>query len=120
MKRLLFFSSLLLLIAAQSGFGQSTKGSISGRVTDTSGAVLQGAQIQIQPGMTTSVSNIQGEFIITNLAPGSYNVSITFVGFTPFTKSVTISAGQTTSLDAVMQVASSAQEIIVTATDVHG
>jgi TonB-dependent receptor len=120
MRRLPFLSFLLLLLLPLNGMGQGSKGALSGRVTDTSGAVLQGAKIQIQPSMTTSVSGIQGEFIITNLAPGSYDVSITFVGFTPFTKSVTITAGQTTSLDVVMQVASSAQEIIVTATDVHG
>ncbi|MFZ1086985.1 MAG: TonB-dependent receptor [Terracidiphilus sp.] len=120
MRRLLFLSILLLLAMPLAAMESDSKGTLIGRVSDTSGAVLQGAQILIQPSMTTSVSSIQGEFILTNLAPGSYNVSITFVGFAPFTKSVTILAGQTTSLDAVMEVASSAQEIIVTATDVHG
>jgi TonB-dependent receptor len=120
MRRLLFLSILLLLTMPLAAMESASKGTLSGRVTDTAGAVLQGAQIQIETSTTTSVSGIQGEFIITNLAPGSYNVTITFVGFTPFTKSVTITAGQTTSLDAEMQVASTAQQILVTATDAHG
>ena len=119
MRRLLFLS-ILLLAMPLAALEPGGKGTLSGRVTDTSGAVLQGAQIHIQPGMDTSVSGIQGEFFLSNLTPGSYQVSIAFVGFSPFTQSVTITAGATTRLDVVMQVASSTQEILVTATDVHG
>lgn len=119
MKRLLFLSALLLLMA-QPGFGQSTKGTITGRVTDSAGAVLQGAHVQVAQTGSFVISDKQGEFLITNLAPGPYDLTISFVGFAPYSKTVAVAAGQSASLDAVLQVASASQEIIVTASDVHG
>ena len=122
MRRLLFLS-LLLLIAAQVGFGEMSKEAketLTGSVTDTSGAVLQGAQIQILQSLASYVSDKQGEFVVPSLDPGSYEVRITFVGFMPFVKTVTIEAGKPAHLDAVLRVASSTQSILVTATDVHG
>jgi protocatechuate 3,4-dioxygenase beta subunit len=82
MRRLLFLS-LLLLIAAQVGFGEMSKEAketLTGSVTDTSGAVLQGAQIQILQSLASYVSDKQGEFVVPSLDPGSYEVRITFVG----------------------------------------
>ncbi len=120
MRRLPFLSLLLVLLIAHTCLSQSSKGTLTGHVTDKLGAVLQGAQIQLTPSAGTIVSNVQGDFIVPNLAPGSYEVKISFVGFTPFAKTVAISAGQETHLDAVMVVGSTAQDILVTATDVHG
>ena len=70
MRRLTFLSVLLLLLATQIGYSQSTKGAIAGRVTDTAGAILQGAHIQITQTGGSLTSDKQGEFLITNLAPG--------------------------------------------------
>jgi TonB-dependent receptor len=93
---------------------------MTGRVTDSAGAVLQGARIELTPSTGSFVSDKQGEFVISNLAPGSYQVSISFVGFAPFSQTVAVAGGQLARLDAVMKVASATQEILVTATDVHG
>jgi TonB-dependent receptor len=102
------------------GMGQTSKGTLTGRVTDNAGAVLQGAMIQILQLSASYVSDTQGEFVAPNLAPGSYEVRISFVGFAPLSTTVTIEAGKPARLDAVLKVASASQEIIVTATDVHG
>jgi TonB-dependent receptor len=120
MRRLWLLSFLLLLQIPLVGLGQTNKGSLIGRATDAAGAVLQGAQIQLTPNAGVYVTDKQGEFIITNLAAGAYDVKISFVGFAPFTKTVTISGGQATRMESVLQVASAAQEIEVTATSVHG
>jgi len=109
-----------LLFVSSPVFAQSAKGILMGRVTDSAGAVLQGAQIQLVPSAGAIVSDKQGEFVVPNLAPGSYEVKIAFLGFAPFTKTVAVTAGVPTYLDAAMKVASAAQEIIVTSTDVHG
>jgi TonB-dependent receptor len=111
---------LVMLFIPLAGSSQTGKGSISGRVTDAAGSVLQGARIELTPSAGSVVSDIQGEFVVPNLVPGSYQVSITFVGFAPFSKTVAVVAGQPARLDAIMQVASATQEILVTATDVHG
>jgi hypothetical protein len=120
MRRLPLFLFLLLLFIPFAGRAQATKGTMTGRVSDTAGAVLQGAHIQLLQSASSLTSDKQGEFVIPNIAPGSYEVRITFVGFAPFSKVVTVIAGQTVRLDAVMQVASAAQDILVTATAVHG
>ena len=73
---------ILCLFAWGPGFGQSSKaGSVSGTVKDSSGAALPSAQIALQPGSTTVISNAQGDFRIPNLTPGTYTVTISVVGF---------------------------------------
>lgn len=120
MKRMPFLSLMLVLFVSHTCLSQSSKGILTGHVTDKAGAVLQGAQIQLTPSVGLIVSDVQGDFIVPNLAPGSYEVKISFVGFAPFAKTVSITIGQTNHLDAVLQVISKAQDILVTATDVHG
>ena len=47
-------------------------------------------------------------------------MTISYVGFSPFAKTLTVTSGSAVQLDAVLQVASASQEIVVTASDVHG
>jgi TonB-dependent receptor len=81
---------------------------------------LQGARIELQPGGVTTASNNQGEFTFNDVAPGAYRVLVTFVGFTPFTGDVTVTAGQTSRVDAALKVASENEQVVVTAERVHG
>jgi len=120
MRRLPLSFFLLLLVIPLGAFGQASKGSLTGHITDSAGAVLQGAQIQVLPGLELFVSDKQGDFTVTNLAPGAYTVNVSFVGFASFSQSVAIASGQLARLDVVMKVESDAEEIVVTATDVHG
>jgi TonB-dependent receptor len=88
-------------------------------VTDSSGAILPGALVQVQPGPSVS-SDDQGQFTISNLAPGSYTLRVSYVGFVSFKTSVTVAAGQATPVKAVLNVASETQSVIVTAERAHG
>jgi TonB-dependent receptor len=99
---------------------QVGRGLISGRLTDSAGGVLQGARVELRPSGAAAVSNTQGEFTIPEVPPGTYEMNISFVGFAPFTNEVTVTAGQTTRADAVLQVASKSEEVVVTAQRVHG
>ncbi len=92
---------------------ESGKGSLSGRVADTADAVLPGAQVELLPRAGTVNTDGQGEFTITNLAPGTYTVKITYVGFEQFTQEVTIVAGKNTQLKAVIQVQHKSEEVTV-------
>lgn len=93
---------------------QSDKGYITGHITDTSGAVLQGAEVEMQPGGATVATNAQGAYNVTSLTPGTYTITVTYVGFALFTKVVTISAGQATTLDVRMELSSQNDQILVT------
>jgi TonB-dependent receptor len=91
-------------------------GSISGTVKDAAGAVLQGAQAVLKPTALTVASDAQGSFLIRDVKPGTYTVTISYVGFATFVKTVTVTAGQTASLDITLTVNSANQQIEVTAT----
>src|ERR1700739_3660213 len=89
------------------------RGSVTGTVKDASEAILQGARVELRPGAQAAVSNNQGQFTFTAVAPGHYTVVVSYLGFSPFSSEVTVSAGQTVNVDAVLQVAQSTQEVTV-------
>lgn len=115
-----FRMSLLLALALSlCGFTSRANaqghGAISGTVTDQSGAVLQGAQISVQSPALTVSTDAQGRFYINNLQPGSYRLTVTYVGLAPFTTTVAVSAAQTATFDAHLRIASDAEAVVVTA-----
>jgi TonB-dependent receptor len=117
---LFVFILIGMALSASNALAQGEAGSITGHIADSSGGLLQGAQIKLQPTGITVASNQQGAYFINNLAPGSYTISVTYVGFSLFTKEVSIAAGQTTTLDVKMQVSSQNEQILVTAESVSG
>ncbi|MGD0860988.1 MAG: TonB-dependent receptor [Terracidiphilus sp.] len=106
---------VLSLFALPPAFCQAGKGIITGVVKDSAGAVLQGAKIEMQPQIRPVTTDGQGEFTVTEVTPETYFVTISYVGFTPYSSSVTVVAGQTTRVDAVLKVGSANDEVIVTA-----
>lgn len=80
MLRVLGFLALSACVAAQSPLG-----TISGLVTDPSGAPVPSAQVVLQNEATgvktTTVSNPAGNYLLPNLAPGRYTLSAEAKGF---------------------------------------
>jgi hypothetical protein len=83
--RTILMVMVFLFLTATSILAQSDTSSISGTVTDTSGALVPNAQITIHNNATladrTISSNENGAFTLTNLAPGDYSVRVTKTGF---------------------------------------
>src|SRR5947208_9637233 len=104
--------SLWLIPAAQA---QSGKGAIAGHVTDSSGGALVGAQAAVQPGGVNVASDGRGQFFVNDLDPGSYTVTVTYVGFEPFTQTLDVTAGRAASVDAKLEVESVSLKVLVTA-----
>ena len=75
----------LVLLLSLSVFGQTTRGTIAGVITDSTGAVVSGATVTAtavaggEPRTTTSGSG--GEYRIEALTPGAYNISVEAAGF---------------------------------------
>ena len=67
------------------GGGASTTGSINGRVTDTSNAVLPGVTVNATSpaamGIQTSVTDGGGNYRFPALPPGTYTLSFELPGF---------------------------------------
>ncbi len=119
-------STLLFSIAAAfclflpAATAQADKGSINGRVVDTAGGVLQGAEVDLLNNGATTKTDRQGQFSFVNLDPGSYTVSISFLGLAPYSGNVTVTAAAAARLDATLQVNTQKEEINVTADRPHG
>ncbi len=111
--------SVVLFVPDRSA-AQERKGGISGRVTDNSGGVLQGAQIELEQKNKSLASNGQGEFFINDLDPGNYALTVTYVGFTPFRTEVNVVAGQTANVEVKLEVESQNLEVLVTAERAYG
>jgi hypothetical protein len=112
------FSFLYLASAAifsPAALAQSDRGAIAGHVTDSSGSVLNGAEVELQPGTVVTKSGAQGEYFVNNLKPGTYTITVTYVGFSLFTKAIEIAGGKTLIADALMEVASQNDQVFVTA-----
>jgi hypothetical protein len=72
-------------------FGQSSSGTISGRVVDSSGGAITGAEVRaINQEDRTSRSfttTSTGDFVFSNVDPGTYTLSVKAAGFKLFEKS---------------------------------
>jgi protocatechuate 3,4-dioxygenase beta subunit len=71
--------------------------SVSGRVTDPSGAVVLGAQVavrQIQTNVTgTTVTDHEGRFRFPYLRIGPYEITVSQRGFKDATRALTLTVG---------------------------
>jgi len=74
-----------LLSAALACFGQDFRATVTGRITDSSGAVVPGAKITItQTGTSASAttrSTETGDYVIPSLVPGVYRLEVESPGF---------------------------------------
>jgi outer membrane receptor protein involved in Fe transport len=114
----LFFVMVLVSLVAGAATGEnpgSSNGSVNGTVKDAAGAVLQGAQIVLQPTATTVATDAQGNFLISDVKPGTYTVTISYVGFASSVATIVVSAGQPTLFNSTMIVSSSNQQVLVNA-----
>jgi TonB-dependent receptor len=105
-----FVLSILWLSPANA---QERKATITGHATDTNHDPLVGAKVELQPLGQTAVTDAEGAFRISDLAPGSYTVNISYVGFSPFSKQVTVASGGTVDVDAELQIETVTEQVIV-------
>jgi hypothetical protein len=80
-----FVTFLFLFLAIQPGYGQETRGTIVGEVTDENGALLPGALVSATNLATnvtvTAPTNEEGKYAIPYLLSGIYRVSAEAKGF---------------------------------------
>jgi Carboxypeptidase regulatory-like domain/TonB dependent receptor len=120
--RRLFHWGLLLpvvfAICALPAFGQIDRGAITGKVLDSSGAVVTKATVTVinkATGVadTTSV-NDAGEYQVLALIPGSYSVKVTADGFqTAVQDNIELHVQDRLSVGFVLKVGSVTQEVVV-------
>jgi TonB-dependent receptor len=111
----------MVLITMSAMTAQERKGSISGHVTDSTQAVVQGARVELEPGGQTAASDAQGLFTIAGVNAGHYKLTVTAIGFAPFsTTDVAVNSGALVNVDAVLKVESRTEVVEVRADREHG
>jgi len=120
MLRLSFPLVLVLIAAGSSLFAQVTTASIVGTVNDSSGGVIPGAAIQARAVATNQIRDAKGDadgnYILTNLPIGEYEVTISSNGFrTEVNKGLVLQIAQRARLDIILQTGSVSESIVVTA-----
>ncbi|MFN8886040.1 MAG: carboxypeptidase-like regulatory domain-containing protein, partial [Cyclobacteriaceae bacterium] len=94
-------------------------GSISGKVVDfkTKEAII-GANVVIQGTSVGAPTDIEGNYSITNLKPGNYTLTISYVTYKPQTvPDVSVESGKITTVEiTLVEDVAELQEVVVTAT----
>ncbi len=117
--KLLRFATLVVLGAAGL-WGQAGTGTITGTVTDSAGAVIPGASVEVKNAETNvpypTVSTETGAYTVLRLPPGPYSVTVQVTGFKTLNRAgLLVSAGQTLPLDLVLEVGAVNESVTVTA-----
>ena len=108
---------ILLLLLSQTIFAGTT-GKISGIITDEIGEPMPGVNVMIVGTTMGAASDINGEYFILNIPPGTYSLRATMVGYKPYVvDNVKVITDLTTNINFPMQVASLLldEEVIVVA-----
>jgi hypothetical protein len=82
--------SLALACLINTASAQGLTGQISGSLTDSQGGVVSNARVEVINQETaqsrTVTSDGEGNFVVTQLLPGSYSIAVTAAGFKKFEK----------------------------------
>src|SRR4029434_3184131 len=120
MKTNLFSVLAALLILAATVTGQDTRGAISGRITDPSGAVIPGATVVITNAATgfktTAATNQDGLYRASFLTPGEYQVEAAAQGFKKaLRRNIEVRVADRLEIDLALEVGASEQSVTITA-----
>jgi TonB-dependent receptor len=93
--KFLILAGLIFLLSSLTTYAQS-KGTITGKVIEaTSGTPLVGANVMLGSSQGAS-ADIQGNYTITGVEPGNYQISASFLGYEEEIREVTVQANQVT------------------------
>src|SRR5688500_697732 len=116
-----FFRLLPLLFAPSFALGQATFGTLTGTVTDTTGAVVPNTSIEILNEGTnisrTVTSDNAGNYELTHLIAGTYRITAKAGGFKTFvSRGIQVESLRTIRIDVRLDVGDVGTEVTVQAT----
>ncbi|MGH9628044.1 MAG: carboxypeptidase-like regulatory domain-containing protein [Bryobacteraceae bacterium] len=116
------FSTIVILgfLAVTSLQAQSGNATITGTITDPSGAAIQGAKIDVRDVATgftrATVSNETGNYNLPGLRPGVYTVAVESSGFRRYQQAdFRVEVAQTARLDVQMQLGQTTEVVEISA-----
>ncbi len=116
-----WMACLLLFGVALDSRGQvaSSFAQLNGTVRDPSGASISRAEVALRDVGTNQIhkasSNDSGFYVVPNLPPGGYELTVEFSGFAKYTQSgIVLRVGQTATIDVTMALAAQGSLVNVT------
>ncbi len=108
-----------LLCATTPALAQQGTAQLGGKISDAQGAVLPGVTIVIsneETGITREItSTAEGGYFASQMVPGRYRIAAKLEGFKALDRrGISLTVGQTTTLDLVMEVGGLAETLTVT------
>ncbi len=115
-----FLLALVILANPGAASAQSYSGSLTGVVTDASGAVVPGADVRLtdmQKGFEyKATTNAIGSYLLRPLPPSTYSLSVNAKGFKAFTQGgIVLDVNQSSAINVRLEVGSTTQTVNVTA-----
>src|SRR5438128_10667416 len=109
---------LVALVPSTVVYAQVAGATLSGTITDPSGAALVQVKVSIKNSATgvtrTVTSDSAGFYTAPNLVPGDYQVTVAARGFSTSVADVTLTVGSNQTLDVGMKVGAASEKIVVT------
>jgi hypothetical protein len=96
-------------------------GTITGSVVLQTGDLLGGAEVTVTgdalvTGERSTVSNAGGNFVFLGLPPGSYDLTVGYMGFRTYSqKNITVATGSTVNIEVPLQIGAVEDTLVVTA-----
>src|SRR5258705_4642061 len=114
----LSLGALALLLTAASASAQLSTAELSGRVTDTSGAVLPGVTVTMTQTDTqatrTAITDADGTYVISNLPTGPYRLEVSLQGFRSYVQNgIVLQVGATPTINVPLELGNVADTITV-------
>jgi carboxypeptidase family protein len=118
MRRLAYIAALLSLCLGISAAAQTQFGSITGRVGDTTGALISQAKVTLTNTATNVKQEVRtnpdGSFRFVNVNPGDYEIAVENQGFRKTVQTIKINVAQRLNLEFQMQVGSVQDTVTLT------
>ncbi|MBZ5548344.1 MAG: TonB-dependent receptor [Acidobacteriia bacterium] len=113
--------AVMAALLAPQAFGQATASfaQLNGTILDSSGRTIAGASVTLRDLDTnrtyTASSNAPGFYLVPNLPPGHYELTVQSSGFAKYVQTgIPLTVGQTATIDVTLQVASTVEVVKVT------
>jgi len=113
-----FRAAAAACLLAAAAAAQSSTGEIAGVITDETGAIVPGAQLEITNTGTNETRRYEsdrlGNFAVTQLLPGAYRVSVEKTGFRRYVQTgIQLQVGQRARLDISLKLGAVAESVEV-------
>jgi len=109
--------SLLVLLAANASAQTTGSSSVSGVVSDPSGAVVAGATVEIRNPVSqytrSATTNDTGTFTFANVPINPYHMTVNIAGFAPYVGDIDVRSAVPVNLKIVLQISATAENVTV-------